>query len=254
MSGDYAAVPAPQATEAPELDPLALVLADAIRDQIWTASATSSRSMQAEVGFSELGTACPRRLAYRLRGAAPVSHADPLRSVVGTGGHLILAEFYRRIDAGTGRYLVEEPVWYRGVPGTADLFDRRRKVVIDWKFKALAKVRRARREGPSSDYRIQVHGYGTALRARGEDVTHVAIAYIPVDGDLADIYIWIEPLDPSIVDAAISALASMAVDPVTAPASPSPLCGWCPHHNPSLTQPTQTACPGKNEIKETATA
>lgn len=252
-TGGYAEIPAPQAAEPPELDPLTLVLGDAIRDSIWTASATASRSQQAAIGFSEIGAACSRKLAYRLRSTPAVSHADPLKSIVGTGGHLILAEYFRRLDAGTGRYLVEQDVSYRGIPGTVDLYDRRRRVALDWKFKELAKVKRARREGPSTDYVIQVHGYGTALRAAGEDVSHVAIVYIPVNGVLADIYVWLRPLDSSIVDAAISALPTSR-DPLATPASPSPLCGWCPFHNPNLAQPTALACPGKNESKENTAA
>lgn len=254
MSTAYAEVPAPKPVEQ-ILDPVALVLGDALREGIWTAAATASRSQQRALGFSELGTACQRRLGYRLRGT-PASHwADPLKSTVGTGVHLILAEYFRRLDAGTGRYLVEHPVSYRGIHGTVDLFDRRRKVAVDWKTKSLAKIKRARREGPSPDYITQVHGYGTALRSQGEDVTHVAIVYVPVDGELGDIYVWVERLDQAVVDKAIARvedIGSRSQPASSIPASPSPLCGWCPFYNPLLAEASATACPGSNEIKEIA--
>jgi PD-(D/E)XK nuclease superfamily len=238
-----APLPAPGPVERP-VDPLATALAEALADGIWTADATAPRSLQTALGFSQLGGECDRRLMYHLRGTQPINHPDPLRAIVGTGVHLILANFFRRLDAGTGRYLVEQELLWQGVPGTVDLYDRRRKTVIDWKTTLLEKLARYRSQGPTYTQVVQVMGYGAALQAAGEAVESVALAFIPTDGTLNDIYVWRAPLDITIAQRAIERLAGVAQQPFPATASPSALCRWCPFHRPGSTN-LSLSCPGK---------
>lgn len=238
-------------------DTAGLVLAESIRDAIWTAEASTARSQQKAVGFSEIGQDCERRLALKMAGAPETNYSDPLKAMVGTGGHLILAEHFRRLNAMVGRerYLVEQPVSYRTVPGTVDLFDRRIGTVVDWKFKALAKIKalakKPLREGiGGNSYYVQAHGYGTALAMAGETVKDVALVFVPVDGTLADIYVWREPLDVGVADGAINRVEDIRHRYVDrgqagqAPMFPTPLCGWCPFHRPGWTGDLNTACPG----------
>lgn len=251
MSADTDFAPLPSPDQLPPLatagyDPIAAILADAIREAIWTGEATSKRSLQKSIGFSELGQSCDRRLAHKLTGTPASNHPDPLKAIVGTGGHLILADYFTRLDAGTNRYLVEQKVSYRGINGTVDLFDRRRKVAIDWKFKANSKIKRLKREGVANSnpgYVTQVQGYGAALASTGEDVEEVALAFIPVDGLLSDIYVWRAPLDTTPVDEAIARL-DLINGPDKAKATVGPLCPWCPYYRPGFTGDLTVACGG----------
>lgn len=240
--------------ETPPDDPIALIIAEQLVDQIWMAEATSRRSTQDHIGPSELGTECDRQLAYRLRGTRKANHPDPLRVMFGSGLHAVLQEMFTRIDGGCGRFLVEHPVSYRGVAGTVDLYDSRRQAVIDWKSTTKGKLRDIRRRGPNDKYRIQAHTYGAALAAMGYPVRVVALAFVPLDGALADIFLWTAPLDTSIADAAIDRLDRLraSLTPSTpladVTAEPTRLCPWCSHYRPGSTD-LSIGCPGSAPTK-----
>lgn len=235
-----------QLKPAPPLgDPDADALVVRIRDQLWTAAATSPRSQQLSVGASEIGTECLRKLAYRMAGTTPVNHPDPLRAMVGLGVHLQLADTYRRLDAGTGRYLVEHPVTFRDVPGTVDLFDRLRGDVVDWKSTTTSRVKLYRKDGPSPGYVTQAQMYAAALAAEGETPRRVSLVFIPTDGTLADIWAWGAPVDSTVADAAVDQLDTLRHKlPADVPATPTRLCPWCSHYRPGSTD-LRVGCPGK---------
>jgi hypothetical protein len=243
----YIAPPAPAEPTPAPLDPIALVLSESLRDAIFTAATTSVRSLQVTAGASEIGSPCARQTAYRTLGVPPVHHPDPWRATVGSGVHLMMADYFRRLDAGSGRYLVEHPINYQGVPGTLDLFDRRRGLVLDWKFPLLRRVSDVKRNGPQRKYVVQVNIYAAALRAAGEDVQRVALAFLPVDGSLADLHVWHAAPDPAAAVDAIRnnddhATLARAAGPGAVAATPSRLCPWCSHYRPGSTD-TDTACP-----------
>jgi len=225
-------------------DPEAYALEVALRSLVPLAGATNPRDHQRAVGASEIGHPCPRRIAYRLAGATPAHLQDPMRRMSGTGLHLALAEGFRRLDAGAGRFLVEHPVRYRGVPGTVDLYDRLTHTIVDWKSTVRSKLARVRNDGPRAEYAVQAHTYGAGLLAQGEDVRHVALAFIAVDGTLDDLYVVRYPLDVARADQAIDRLNTIAhteltevlgVTPSTVEARPGLHCKWCDYHNPSTT-------------------
>jgi hypothetical protein len=246
-SNDFAALPAPTDTGP---DPIAAQYEGLFRDAILQGALTAPRSLQRRIGFSEIGAGCERRLAYRLQHAPRVNHPDPLPSLVGIGGHLALSELFTRRDCGAGRYLIEERVSYRGFSGTVDLYDRLLRLAVDWKFKPVSKIKRIRRGGPSVDYVVQLQLYGAALRERGESVDEVALAFVPVDSSLNDIYIWRTPFDPAVAEAAVARLEALNdKKPAEVTATPSPLCGWCDWHRPGSTN-LSIACPGKDSQSE----
>lgn len=230
-------------------DPIAMILSEQLVDQIWMAEATSRRSIQGHVGPSELGTTCDRQLAYKLAGTRKVNHPDPLRVLFGSGLHAVLQEMFTRIDGGSGRFLIEHPVTYRGVSGTVDLYDSRRAAVIDWKSTTKGKLRDIRRRGPNEKYKIQAHTYGAALAAEGYPVRVVALAFLPLDGELADAHVWTAPLDTAVADAAVDRLDRLRVSlrpdlPMAdVPAEPTRLCPWCAHYRPGSTD-LSIGCPG----------
>lgn len=219
-------------------------------ETMWTASATALRSSQAEIGPSELGTACDRQLAYRLSGTQPVNMTvDPLPSIVGTALHSHMAATFRAMQP-PGRYLVEHAVSYMDVHGTVDLYDRRVRTVIDWKFPRKARVRRMLADGVPPQYRWQVQTYAAALESVGESPTRVAVVCIPVDGGLDDIVAFSWPYNLADADGAVGRLHTIRDaltvndDPGHVKATPTRLCPWCPYHRPHETRSFRNACPG----------
>jgi hypothetical protein len=236
--------------EPPPLDPRAAVLGELVRERIRDYDAARPRNTQRAFGFSNLGGECDRELAYQAAAVAPVHFPDPLRPLIGTWMHAGLADLFRELDHGTGRYLVEAPVAYKGIVGTCDLFDRVRRTVFDWK--GTVKASRKLRAGgiPSVVNTIQVVGYALGLRAAGEAVESVALVHIPFDGALDDIRVWTSAITPELIDRTEAAIARandlVEADPATTKPSPSALCGWCSWHRPG-TADLSVACPGDKE-------
>lgn len=233
-----------------EPDFAAMLLAEHLRDLIWTVAHTSPRSLQHAVGASEIGSMCARQVGYKAAGVPGFDRSDPLRALMGNGFHKVMADGVERIDGGARRYLVETPITLDDVPGTADLLDRRRKVLVDWKTSTLSRIKEYRRAGFPDKYRVQVMVYGTALVARGEEIDDVALCFVPVDSTLSDIYVWRAPLDTELAKEAVEAyhvIAETAVQagPGELPANPSSLCKWCDHHVPGSTD-LSIGCPGQS--------
>lgn len=251
MTTKFVDPPAAPPEPVPVLDPIALVLADALREVIWTGAINSERSLQREVGMSEIGNDCDRELAYKIAAIPAVNFgADPLPSIFGTGFHLDMEKVFSKLDP--RRWLIETRVTYRGVPGTADLYDRRRKLLIDWKTTSKSKINRLRKDGPPQRARVQIQMYGQAMRATGEDVQRLALVYVPRDGSLDDLWVWSTVPDPAIADEAVDRYLGIAskvlgkdTDSVASvPATPGLLCGYCDHFSSGSTDLSR-ACPGR---------
>jgi hypothetical protein len=251
------AVPASEASDAvSRIDPVSAGLAEVLREQIWTGWAASPRSRQTVPGMSEIGAECPRQLAYKVAGVPPVNFSsEPMPSLTGTGMHAELAAIFSRLDGGTGRYLIESPVKLRGdegieIPGTVDLYDRRRRIVIDWKTTKAARLRKVRAEGPPGRYLTQIQCYAAALAQTGETPERVAIVYLPHDGSLNDLWAYTAAIDPDVPIQALrryrEILNAVAPgnDPLAVDAQPTRLCGYCPHYSRNASAPNAACCPG----------
>lgn len=237
----------PPAPQPPPVDVEAYAYESALRSLIFLGANSSPRSTQDSLGSSEAGSPCDRQLAYRLSHVPAVNLRDPLASLFGIGFHAAMAELFRRLDAGAGRFLVEQAVTYRGVPGTTDLFDRMSGTVVDWKSTKKAKIAAMRRDGPSQTYVVQVQLYGAALAARGEMVRYVALCFVPIDDDLDEMWLWRAPFNPQVADEAIERLERLrGLAPDAVAPTPSRLCPWCNHHRPQSTDIAR-ACPGVAE-------
>lgn len=196
------------------------IRADLVQAVRWTAE-FSGRSAQTEVGPSEVGHPCDRRLAYRIAGHPVVNRSEPLPAFLGTGAHLALADalstyqgqdydawerWARRPDDEAAfaaamvapyrdnpRYSVETRVRVPGLGadgaddagGTCDLFDHHRSAVIDHKVVGAWSLNRARRHGPSPTYRVQAHTYGLGWEYEtGQAPKWVAVAFWPREKSL----------------------------------------------------------------------
>lgn len=235
---------ADQAPPAPPPNLIGLSLGEWLRELIWTGQATRPRSLQVEVGMSEVGTICDRELTYKLNGTRKVNvGSDPMASMVGTGLHHVIAEDLKRMDP-TGRWLIEMPIDYKGIPGSLDAFDTRRNLLLDWKSTSKANLRKIRLDGPPWGYVVQANLYAAALRERGFTVNQAALVYLARDGKLDDLYVCPVQLDPAIADKAIARVNQLlGTNPADAQPTPSRLCGYCNYHLPGSTDHA-VGCPG----------
>lgn len=242
--------PPPGPVLPPPPHPMAVVLNDAIREQFWNSQYHSARSLQSALGPSELGNPCDRALAYATHGTRPVNFPDPMPTLWGSALHLYLAGWFRQQDAGTGRYLVENRVVYKGIPGTCDLFDRRRNTLLDWKS-TTKDSRKLRAFGaPTSEHLTQLSIYACGLEGAGEDVQRMGLVLVPRDGALDDLRVWLTDFTDEhrkLADNAIERLGQLAqLDPVQARPTPNILCPWCPYYRPR-SQDLSTGCPATKE-------
>lgn len=255
-----ATTPSFSAPAGPRIHPIKQELIEVIR---W-ASASAPRSLQRAVGPSEIGVDCMRRLAYRYGGAQPVNTAsDPWFSIVGTSVHDWLDTAINRWCAtaqpegskywATPRYITEKRVTatsdQHGVSGSCDLYDVERATVIDHKVVGHTALKKYTDQGPSSQYRTQVHLYGKGYRQAGYPVEEVAIAFYPRSGYLTDLHVWAEPYNETVADQALARAATIQqltkVLPVgQIPAHPDQAaCTWCPFYRPGGPADA-TGCPG----------
>jgi hypothetical protein len=227
-----------------------LMAAEAHQNLILDAALSTPRSLQARLGPSEIGSLCSRRVAYRLAGTPYVNIPDPTAAMIGTGFHSGIADGIERLYGNTQRFLTEVAVEYRGVRGSADLFDRYKHRLTDWKTTRLKVVRRYRREGVPLNSRVQLNIYAAGLAAAGETVTDLVLCYVPIDGTLADIEAFVLRPDQRLADEyidryyAIKQRLDNGASPADIDAQPSPLCAWCPSYQPA-TSNLETACPGR---------
>ena len=223
-------------------DPAGEFLSNWVAELIFQHSITTARSLARTVGPSGLGTACDKELSYGAHGMPRVNFGtDPWAAIVGTAVHEWMAALFRSLDGGAGRFLVEAKASYRQVSGTADLYDRRTRTVIDWKTTKAGKIRTIRKTAPPPNYVTQIHTYGAGLEAGGESPERVALVFLPVDGKLTDVHAWVAPYDRSIANQAIDRYEGLRAAPLEAAApSPSRLCEWCDYHQPR----GGSGCPG----------
>jgi hypothetical protein len=261
-------------------------IATEVVETVRHAAANAPRSLQTQVGPSQLGTPCTRRLGYSILDwpAKPNSDTDPWTSVIGTAVHAWMAAAYEQKNAdemawvpeyygaqneqlGRERYLVEQRVYLPGgITGSCDLFDRDIGAVIDWKNTSPAQIRDYRRAGPGDQYRTQIHLYGLGMQLAGEQVRDVAIVFLPRGGRVDCLHVWAEPYNPAVAISALKRHQTVreflwTLDPEQNPGRWAWLptadahCNWCPFHLPSSADLSQ-GCPGhktgtpRNTIRE----
>lgn len=235
-------------------------LAADLRDVIERWIQAHPRSHQIEIGPSEVGTPCLRKLGHKLAGTPAARPAEPAwRPTVGTAVHEWLADKFTRENAELGwdRWVIENRVTagtIGGVPfaGSCDLYDRLTATVVDWKIPGVTTIRKARSaKSPGVMYETQAHIYGLGYLALGYDVERVAVYMLPAAGELGDGYFWSEPFDPTLaadaikkadgIAAGIAAAGAEAIVPQL-PTAPD-YCQHCPWWVPGATD-LATACPG----------
>lgn len=226
---------------------------------IFDALANSPRSLQRQLGPSEVGHPCRRWLGYRLLEVEPVNGGGVnWRPAVGTGAHLLLGGIFAEANRKLGqpRFLVEHRVdigTVDGEPivGSCDLYDRVTARSIDWKISGPDMIRKIKSKGePAEQYRAQAHAYGRGWARRGFPVDEVSIYYLPSNGEYDQGFFWSEKYDETIAVQALERVEAVAKLTASAGTATLPLlpttdhyCRRCDYFLPASTDVTE-ACPG----------
>jgi hypothetical protein len=229
-------------------------------EMILHAERQSPRSKQKQIGPSEMGEACDRRIAYRLAGIPEINVAfDPWPATVGTAIHAWLdgaAQLWNTTRENV--YLTEQEIPFEfGGIGHGDLYYD--GCVIDWKSASKEVMRNVKKNGPPSKHVTQVHLYGYGYRRLGHKVDRVALAFVPRAGWIKDMFVWSEPYNEQVAQAAITRMYQVAARAVQLQvlqhphrweqldATPSDECGRCPWFNSLRTAEegaSDQGCPG----------
>lgn len=226
-------------------------------DAIYWADRVSPRSVQRDLGPSEIGDPCPRQIAYKLADTPEVNRsADYWFAILGTAAHAWLAtalDRYQQEVLGRGvdnpRFLIEQRVLAVGshyaTPGHTDVYDIDEQRVVDWKLVGASSLKKVKNDEIRPGYRIQAHTYGLGWVQRGYPVREVMNVYLPRSTFLKNLHVWVEPYDEQIALQALDRVAQIdhlrQVVPIGA--VPHGECSvWCPFLRPGPLN--DLGCPG----------
>lgn len=205
------------------------------------ADSNSERSLQKEIGPSEMGDACDRRLAYRLTETPEVNAAkDPWPAIVGTAIHawmeIAVAKHQTYGRPGMpSNWITEMAVDPdRLVRGHSDVYDEARFRVIDWKTAGTDVLKKIRVQGPPASYIYQANLYGLGHENAGRQVKDIALVFLPRAGWLSGIYVWRDIYRRHLAERMVERLYRLGDqliegrNPWELPSTPSDACGYCP--------------------------
>jgi hypothetical protein len=244
-----------------------------LRQTLMDFEAARPRTMQKELGPSEIGTSCQQEIGRKLAGAPRQPVTEPSWAPFqGTAVHASMEDvvaFWNR-QLGRERWLAEDRLTviegvpaaipdgpdYPTVAGNGDAFDQDHDMVVDWKHvgtTALDKVRAGKRLGKhpaeqvSPTYRIQAHLYGMGHAAKGRPVRWVRLVLLARSWKYDDSEEWTEEYREDIALKAIERYwqivdlvhdlgGTQAGDLITTiPSTPGKdVCKWCPFYRPGV--------------------
>ena len=235
------------------------VLAENIRKVVEFRNSNTARSRQKAIGISEVGEPCPRKLAYKILDWNQTNPStDPWAAIQGTAIHEWLAGAFARFnEKDNPRFLIEFKVKVNDeLSGTCDLFDTVDGVVIDHKCVGSTSMKSRKKDGATSQQRIQINLYGYGMEQAGYTVNKVALAYYPLGGRLDGLYTVLEPYNRKIATDAIERLDGIKLlvwqlDPEhnpdhwpLIPKVSSYGCIYCPFYLPG-SKDLSKGCPGE---------
>jgi hypothetical protein len=154
---------------------------------------------------------CDLCLGRRLAGVPKVEEVSWL-PYIGTAVHSRL----ERVFMHSPRWRTETRLHIGSVGGeeiygSCDLLDDDEHTVVDFKVVGASTLSRARKDGPSRQYRVQAHLYGLGWWNAGVPVDQVAICYLPREnGSLESGVWWAERFDVDFAEAALKRADDLA--------------------------------------------
>lgn len=237
-----------------------LEIKEDIIEVVQWADRNRERSLQVALGCSEVGHGCDRRLAYRIADVGERGYSnDPWPSIVGTAVHSWMEDAVNKFQEahGLGHWVTEMEVLPSPlVKGHTDLYDARRKLVLDWKFPSPDNLNKMRNDGVPQQYQIQVQLYGLGHIRAGREVERVGIVGLGRQGWLKDMFVWTTPFDAGVAQAALDRVYQIGARLIESDlqddrtwqsfeAQPSRLCTWCPWYRRDQAVAGVKGCPGK---------
>jgi hypothetical protein len=235
-------------------------------------AARAPRTVQQHLGPSELGHPCDRSVAGKMAALPPTNHvSDPWPSIMGTAGHLWVAEAFEgdNLRQGTLRWITEQKVTpHPDHPGTADLYDADQRAVVDWKFLGKTTLPKIRNGWPIH-YKVQLLLYGYGYHLLGLPVDRVALVALPrTEASLTNMYVLEHPfaVDGVILPEVMALLEKTFADTarrrayadqivrneiglMDVPAEPSDdNCWFCPSFRPEAARDGGVGCPGPRPV------
>jgi len=244
----------------PEADLLKAEMTEIIK---W-ADSRSPRTLQTNLGPSEISSGCKRAIGMRMARIPVINEgADPWPAIVGTGIHMWLEQAVKGWAIAhrdhNWRTEVELP-FTEQLTGHGDLFHVGRGWVVDHKSAGKDRMTEVIKQGPPEKYINQVNIYGLGYELLGYTVTKVGLVFYPRAGRLKDVVAWVEDYDRARAFRSLDQLPIIEhqliqLDVINNPhrweqvdAKPSHDCGYCPYYNFRLSLEqgaSDEGCPGK---------
>lgn len=248
----------------PEVDPRADQLRAEMMGIISWAESQAPRTLQVNLGPSELSNACDRMIAYRLAQIGEINDgADFWPATVGTAIHMWLEaavkKWAKEHHDSNWQTEVDLPIT-PDITGHGDLFHVGHGRVIDHKSAGKDRMKEVLEKGPPEKYINQVNIYGLGYELLGYTVKEVALVFYPRAGRFRDIFAWVGDYEPHRAFAAIDRIPRLRADMEQLgirenphrweqiPATPGHDCGYCPFYNFKRTPElgaSDEGCPGR---------
>ena len=229
------------------------------------------RSLQKEIGPSEIGSKCGRKVLYGMLQTPKVNMIAPpkLKAYIGQGAHKMFERMLDRYNLAhftdwgyQERFYIEEEIQVGEIDGEpltghCDVYDRATCTVIDWKTSGPTLLKHYRANGPGPQYRAQAHLYGRGWSTyRGLPVDTVMLIFVPRQGELRDSVVWSEPYDEQVALDALERCDGLAMAARMLGADSAlqmlpaieDFCGDCNWFAPHRSMATTLGCPGAERI------
>jgi len=218
-------------------------IANELIKAVTASSKGSSRSLQKQVGPSEIG-GCRKKTWLKINGYQSTNpNTLRLSAIMGTAIHTYIQEAFERQDPFKERYILEGEFEYEGLMGHVDMYDKENCEVVDWKTVKKTNLTYF----PSKQQRMQVQLYGYLLTKNGTEVKTVTLVAIPRDGDERDIVYHSEPYDESVALAGLAWLKEVQ-EMIEAPA-PEKDAFFCQHYCNFYDKTGTVGCTGKGKAE-----
>lgn len=231
-------------------------------------SARHPRNHQVQIGPSEIGNPCDRKIGYRLAQVPEVNvDFDPWPATVGTAIHTWMEKALLDWDALASptvakRFKTEtELILNEFITGHNDVYDAELECVIDWKTVGPDKLKAVEAGKIPDDNKIQAHIYAYLLnRLLGLPVKKVALVFLPRASKLARTVVWSTDYVPTVAVESINRVYGIAAKVVELdvlnqshrweqlPAVSGDHCGLCPWYSVGRDLELgadATGCPGR---------
>lgn len=238
------------------------MLRDRLMEMILWQANRSPRSLQANIGPSEIGSPCDRQIAYRVAAVPEVNlRQDPWAATIGTAIHTWLqnaVEDWMKAGMG-GKFQTETELNLEGlITGHCDLYDIESHTVIDWKTVGPNALKAVERDEIPVGYKIQTHLYGYMFRQLDRPVDRVALVFLPRASSLNRLRVWSAIYDENVARTSLNrvyliATVVLELDLLNkshlwaeVPAIGGDHCGFCPWFEAHrMASADATGCPGR---------